>query len=433
MTDYKREFSKLPNPYDAQYIDSRLKYLEEERRFISSCLEEALSLGDFQEEVRREAEPAQIVSECESRIRGIIEFDTRAIYLVNESTMDLDLWLCSPMQSSLAMEKQIHFMVFGGFVAWAVRECRGITVPSKDRSHEIMLHVIATNARIRGLFVGILPPGGSLCNDISLQLLSIILRSTANALESVEYCRTIRDQKLALQEKVDYKAKEVLRYERQLQRAQKMEALGTLAGGVAHDLNNVLTGMVSYPDLLLMQLPEDSPLRKPILTIRESGKKAAAIVQDLLTLARRGMKNNALVFNINRVINDYLSSPEMDRLRAQNLFMLIKTDLDKNLLNIKGSPLHIYKVVMNLVSNAAEAMTQGGEIHISTFNRYIDLPVKGYEEIAGGEYAALRVADTGEGISIEDRERIFEPFYILRALRVWGRYSPCIFPPSGRN
>jgi len=73
-----------------------------------------------------------------------------------------------------------------------------------------------------------------------------------------------------------------------LSRSRKMEALGHLAGGVAHDLNNVLSGIVSYPDLILMDLPVDSPLVASIITIRDSGLKAAAIVQDLLTMARRG-------------------------------------------------------------------------------------------------------------------------------------------------
>ena len=78
--------------------------------------------------------------------------------------------------------------------------------------------------------------------------------------------------------------------ESQLQRAQKMEVLGTMAGGVAHDLNNILSGIVGYPDLLLMQIPGDSTLRKPIQVMQESGKKAAAIVQDLLTLTRIPIK-----------------------------------------------------------------------------------------------------------------------------------------------
>ncbi|MBW2609778.1 MAG: response regulator [Deltaproteobacteria bacterium] len=91
--------------------------------------------------------------------------------------------------------------------------------------------------------------------------------------------------------------------EAQLQRAQKMEAIGTLAGGVAHDLNNVLSGLVSYPELILMDLPEDSHLRKPILTIQKSGEKATAIVQDLLTLARRGITITEVV-NLNDSISD---------------------------------------------------------------------------------------------------------------------------------
>jgi len=103
--------------------------------------------------------------------------------------------------------------------------------------------------------------------------------------------------------------------EEQLHKAQKMEAIGTLAGGVAHDLNNILSGILSYPELLLMDLPQDNPLRKPIETIQESGKKAAAIVDDLLTMARRGVTVSEVV-NLNDVISNYLISPELEKLKA---------------------------------------------------------------------------------------------------------------------
>jgi PAS domain S-box-containing protein len=201
----------------------------------------------------------------------------------------------------------------------------------------------------------------------------------------------------------------------QLQRAQKMEAIGTLAGGVAHDLNNILSGIVSYPELLLMDLKDDSPLRKPILTIQKSGEKAAAIVQDLLTLARRGVETTEVV-NLNSIVSEYLCSPEHARLELNHPNMQIEQHLDPNLLNILGSPVHLSKSVMNLVSNAAEAMLDGGKIVITTENRHMDKVKNGFDEIRKGDYATLVIADTGIGISSEDMERIFEPFYTKKTM-----------------
>lgn len=200
------------------------------------------------------------------------------------------------------------------------------------------------------------------------------------------------------------------RLEAQLERAKKMEAMGALAGGVAHDLNNILSGLVSYPELLLLQLPENSPLRKPILTIQRSGEKAAAIVQDLLTLARRGVPVTEVV-NLNEIILDYLQSPEHQKLMSYHPEVIIETQLEMNPLSILGSPVHLSKTVMNLISNAAEAVSERGEIIVRTQNRYVDRPIAGYDQVKEGDYLVLTVSDTGSGISSEDIEGIFEPFY----------------------
>jgi PAS domain S-box-containing protein len=217
----------------------------------------------------------------------------------------------------------------------------------------------------------------------------------------------ITELKRASQEKEELHA--------QLQRAQKMEAIGTLAGGVAHDLNNILSGIVSYPELLLMDLKDDSPLKKPILTIQKSGEKAAAIVQDLLTLARRGVEVTEVV-NLNESVTDYLLSPEHAKLGLNHTNVTVEKCLDENLLNILGSPVHLSKTVMNLVTNSAEAMPEGGKIIITTENRHIDTIKIGYDDIAKGDYASLTVIDSGIGISPEDIERIFEPFYTKKIM-----------------
>ncbi len=200
-----------------------------------------------------------------------------------------------------------------------------------------------------------------------------------------------------------------------LKRAEKMEAIGTLAGGVAHDLNNILSGLVSYPELLLLDLPEDSPLKGPLLTIQNSGKKAAAIVQDLLTMARRGVAVTE-VSNINTIAKDYLQSPEYNRLQSFHQNVEFEARLEADLLNILGSPVHISKTIMNLVSNAAEALPDGGKVVISAQNRYIDKPIRGYDKVNEGDYVVLSVSDTGDGIAAADMERIFEPFYTKKVM-----------------
>jgi PAS domain S-box-containing protein len=203
--------------------------------------------------------------------------------------------------------------------------------------------------------------------------------------------------------------------ELQLHQAQKMEALGTLAGGVAHDLNNILSALVGYPDLLLLDLHDDSPLKKPLLTIRKSGQKAADIVQDLLTLARRGVTITQTV-DLNTVISEYLQSLEFKNIQAAYPEIAFDLQLQNNLLPVVGSPVHLSKTVMNLVLNAMEAIAGPGKITISTRNIHVDKPIIGFEPVREGDYVRLRIVDTGAGISTADLPRIFEPFYTKKVM-----------------
>jgi two-component system cell cycle sensor histidine kinase/response regulator CckA len=203
--------------------------------------------------------------------------------------------------------------------------------------------------------------------------------------------------------------------EARIQRMEKMEALGTLAGGVAHDLNNILSGIVGYPDLILMQLPKDSPLRESILAIQRSGQKAAEVVQDLMTLARRGTVSMEVV-NWNRVISDYMKSPEQEKIQSLRPNVRFEVLLESDLLPIKGSRIHLSNTLMNLLYNAAEAIFESGVVTILTRNQYLDRPVKGYENVKEGDYVVLEVSDTGRGICAEDLRRIFEPFYTRKVM-----------------
>ncbi len=226
----------------------------------------------------------------------------------------------------------------------------------------------------------------------------------------IAFIGTIKD--VTEKKRIEKEKKEL---EDRLRRSRHMEAIGTLAGGVAHDLNNILSGIVSYPDLLLMDLPPESPMRRHIMTIKKSGERAAAIVQDLLTLARRGVATKQPV-NLNNIVNEYLQSHEYCTLKDNYPEISIITSLENHLLNITGSPVQLSKTLMNLVCNAAEGIEEKGLIEIRTENRCIKKPTDGFENINPGDYACLIVSDNGFGISENDIERIFEPFYTKKVM-----------------
>ncbi|MDA3940194.1 MAG: response regulator [Spirochaetia bacterium] len=207
--------------------------------------------------------------------------------------------------------------------------------------------------------------------------------------------------------------------EQKLLRAQKMEAIGLMAGGVAHDLNNILSGIVGYPDLILMDIPKNSDIVPLVQAIKKSGLRAADVVSDLLTIAK-GVASTRKPCTLNNLINQYINSPEFEKLKSQMGDIKLIQNLDKKLLNISCSEIHIKKCVMNLVMNAVESMENIGELTISTRNQYIDTPFSMGQYIEKGEYAVLSVKDTGQGIQEEDKERIFDPFYTKKVMGMSG-------------
>ncbi len=200
-----------------------------------------------------------------------------------------------------------------------------------------------------------------------------------------------------------------------LANAQRMESLGVLAGGVAHDLNNILGPLVGYPEIIKRRLPPDSPVIDQISKIEESAKRAAEVVQDLLTMGRRGRYEMAHT-DINKIIGSYLESTDFVRQKARYPLVETVIQLDDSIPSVYGSDTHLSKVIMNLMINALDAMPDGGKLTVETECRYLEKLLGGYSNIEPSKYNVIYVRDTGIGIDEADTKRIFDPFFSKKKL-----------------
>ena len=207
------------------------------------------------------------------------------------------------------------------------------------------------------------------------------------------------------------------RLKNQLIEAEKHKAMGILAGSVAHDLNNILSGIATYPEVLMMDKTLDPQIKMGLTIIKDSGQKASAVVSDLLTISR-GSRAQMEVININFIIDRYTAAPDFEKIKTQYPHVEIEILTEPELLNIKGSYIHIEKVIMNLVLNAVEEVSHrnNGRVRVTTANTYLDSALPGYDTMTRGEYVLLSVIDNGSGIDNKYLNKIFDPFFTKKKM-----------------
>ncbi len=200
--------------------------------------------------------------------------------------------------------------------------------------------------------------------------------------------------------------------QKQLLHAQKMEAVGTLAGGVAHDFNNLLQGIQGYAELLLLNIGPDHPEYRKLQAISQAAVRGGELVKRLLTFARK-VDGKQQILHLNSEVRTVKKLLE----RTIPRMIRISLDLREDLKTVRADPIQIEQVLMNLSVNAKDAMPGGGDLRIETRNEILDASYcRTHAEVKPGAYVSLSVSDTGHGMEKEVLDKIFTPFFTTKEM-----------------
>ena len=206
------------------------------------------------------------------------------------------------------------------------------------------------------------------------------------------------------------------RLEDELRQAQKMEAIGRLAGGVAHDFNNMLTAIMGFSDLALLQTEADSPVAADIREIKENTVRAAELCQRLLAVSRRQVLKLDII-NLNDTISRITSM--IRRVIGENIEVAVHAE--KNLWNTEADDGQIGQVILNLAINARDAMPDGGILTITTGNQFLNISEqKKRVSASAGSFVLMTFEDSGIGMDTETIDRVFEPFFSTKGMQGTG-------------
>ncbi len=396
-----------------QKLNDRIEYLEENRRYIQNALETVLTLGDFHATAEKGADGLdQLFDRAAAKVKGIIPFASCTFYLVDEESFLFTPQFSDTPGQMAQIEEEVEFMIDQGFFAWAVRERRGVLIASRDRSRQFLLHVISSDSRIRGMFVGHLPEEKHAIADTALTLLSIILMRVATALENREYYDFLQNQKDILEKEVAFRTKALTRSQRRLREAmiratrlakkaeQASEAKSDFLAKMSHELRTPLNGIIGMAEIALSTGMDDHQ-RQMLQIIDRESNALLRIINDILDFSKveaGKMEIENRPFNLDTLLNE-VADTMVPQARQKGLELIIHLPPEIPT-HLKGDAMRVKQVLLNLAGNALK-FTHQGEICISGTLK------KKTEQQA---HIELSVKDTGIGIPLEKQGAIFEGF-----------------------
>ncbi len=433
---------RAADPSSVQGLERRLAYLEEVNRFTLDALDLAASLGNFQAKSDALVSLDPILEEIGARVSQIVALSASSIHLFDEETMDLSQAMCQPMTRFTDMEQELDALVESGTLAWIVARKKAVVVPAQAPGQQLIIHALSTATKDIGVFLGILAAEVQEIPDSSLALLSILMQSSANAMEHLRLYQLVSDMNQDLLDKVERLAlseQELQRHrdhleERVAERTRELsEANSRLAEGIkerrrineelqtakeaaeaasrakseflanmSHEIRTPMNAILGMSRLLAVAglTAENQEMVQAILV---SAENLLAIINDILDFSKIEAGRLEITperTDLGRLLNEVL---EALAVTARDKGLSLAMDVDPGLpTQVLVDPVRLRQILLNLMGNAVKFTSQGA------------VTLKAQVLAPGQEDGKIRirfgVEDTGIGIPADKLEKIFQAF-----------------------